>query len=609
MIQNKQQQKIKRIYVTWHYTKHGIVYLKHVLSAFWQHGLSKSIQFKGLEQTQLIDIFDEPYNRKYKKFAFDEVIYLTAPQETFDALESRRFFYKKSILQDNLIKDHNLVPVYEALTHEDNTHICYHLDKEKEYVKQHYPQLYDVFIALLWRNIHHYSIKDQVSWLLQETNFTKVYKPNQFREVELDISNLHDEQEIFEKLSRWIQKNMIEDTNTEYIINITLGSPETQTVWYLLSELNKLPAQHRFIKTYDDKKAERKERFKPFNIKECPTKILNEVKKFSIIENTHSEKRELINELFDVFFKTEFRILIIGERGLGKSKLIKEFAEKHKIRPFIEANGASFADDTMAESELFGYEKGAFTGALKEGKKGMLLEAHGGVFFLDEVHHLSKIVQSKLLKSLQTDEDGYMRVRRLGSNKEEKLKCKIIFATNKSVEELKNMLLPDFYDRITQHILRIPSLRETPEDREKDWENVWKQMGFEREYSCPKNHELMLWLKGLQLPGNYRDLQKIALYYRTYLTFGKEITSHLKAKSAFEYAKQQYEYFHTDAVHNSGYNFIYGKTAREMENEYHYELQKWAVNVYGSRQKAAEVLQVDEKTLNNWKKSGKKIEN
>lgn len=602
-------QKTRYVYVTWHYTKHGIAYLKHVLSAFWKHGLSKSVQFSDLEQIELMGVFDEPKSKKVKKFIFDEVIYLTAPQETFDALESRRFFYKKSILQDNLIKDNGLLPIFEDIRSEDDEHcktICYHLEQEKEYIKQKYPDLYDAFLNCIWRDIHHYSIKSQIQWLLQETNFTKVYKSHQFREVELPIKNLHDEQEIFDKLSKWIQKNMLNDVNTEYIINITLGSPETQTVWYLLSELNKLPARHRFIKTYDDKKAERKERFKPFNVRETPTKILSEVKKFSIIENTRSEKRELINELFDVFFRTEFRILIMGERGLGKSRLIKEFAEKHKIRPFIEANGASFADDTMAESELFGYERGTFTGGLKDGKKGLLLEANGGVFFLDEVHHLSKTVQSKLLKSLQTDEYGYMYVRRLGSNKEEPLKCKIIFATNKSVEELKQLLLPDFYDRITQHILRIPSLRETPEDREKDWENVWKQIGFEKEYPCPKNIELLQWLKGLELPGNYRDLQKIALYYKTYLSFGKEITEHLKAKSAFEYAKQQYEHFHTDYHQNTGYNFIYGKTAREMQDEYLYHLREWAIKIYGSRQKASEILQVDEKTLNNWRKNYKK---
>ncbi|MCS7027443.1 MAG: RNA repair transcriptional activator RtcR family protein [Bacteroidia bacterium] len=597
--------KEKKVYITWHYTRHGIVYLKHILTLFWQKGLSKDIRFKNAEQVQLMDLFNNPKSKKCKKFVFDEIIYFTAPQPAFDGLESRRFFYKKSILEDNLIIENGLIPVFQDLISDENKDICYNLDLEKQYVKNKYPELYDKFLEFLWRNIHHYSIKTQIQWLLNDTNFKNVYHQNQFKEVELPIQDLRNEQQIYEHLSKYITKNLDFTDNTEYIINITLGSAETQTVWYLLSELDKLPPKHRFIKTYDNKTVEREERFKPFDVVEYPTKLLYEVKKFSIIENTSSEKRELINDLFDTFFRTPFSILIIGERGLGKSKLIKEFAIRHKIQPFIEANAASFADDIMAESELFGYEPGTFTGGLKNGKNGMLIEANNGVFFLDEVHHLSMSVQSKLLKALQKDEEGFMHVRKLGSNKETRIKCKLIFATNKPIQELRNTLFYDFYDRIAQHILRIPALRETPEDREKDWENVWMQMGFSN-IPCPKHQEFLSWLKKLDLPGNYRDLQKIAIYYKTYLDFKDEIKKNLKAKSAFEYAKQQYESFHTTQIPNAGYHFEYNKTAKELEEAFHFHLQEWAIKAYSSRKKAAEILQVDERTLNNWKNNSTK---
>jgi transcriptional regulator with PAS, ATPase and Fis domain len=71
----------------------------------------------------------------------------------------------------------------------------------------------------------------------------------------------------------------------------------------------------------------------------------------------------------------------------------------------------------MAESELFGYEKGAFTGALKEGKSGLFADANGGILFLDEIHNLSKSVQAKLMTAIQTDRENNMHIRKFGSNK------------------------------------------------------------------------------------------------------------------------------------------------------------------------------------------------
>ena len=123
------------------------------------------------------------------------------------------------------------------------------------------------------------------------------------------------------------------------------------------------------------------------------------------------------------------------------------------------------------------YTKGAFTGAYSD-KKGLLEEANGCVLFLDEIHHLSKMVQAKLMKALQTDKDNNMSIRRIGSNKETKIKCRLVFATNRTINELKKELLPDFYDRIVQHVVNIPPLRDTVEDRIQDWESIWENLHF-----------------------------------------------------------------------------------------------------------------------------------
>ncbi|GHU68659.1 hypothetical protein FACS189413_06090 [Bacteroidia bacterium] len=218
----------------------------------------------------------------------------------------------------------------------------------------------------------------------------------------------------------------------------------------------------------------------------------------------------------------------------------------------IEADCASFSDDNTAESELFGYKEGTFTGGLKEGKNGLFVEANGGILFLDEIHNLSKLVQSKLMKAIQTDKNDFMYIRKLGSTESTKIKCKLIFATNKTVAELRDILLPDFYDRIVQHVVELPPLRYTKEDRETDWENTWKYL-FDKIKpmpNVPQEIELLNWLKELKLYGNYRDLQKIVMYYNAFNQFDDETKALIEEQSPFEYAKNAYTKYHSQKPSN-----------------------------------------------------------
>ena len=121
------------------------------------------------------------------------------------------------------------------------------------------------------------------------------------------------------------------------------------------------------------------------------------------------------------------------------------------------------------------------------------------------------------MKTLQTDEENRMSIRRLGDTKEIKISCRLIFATNRTIAELKKDLLPDFYDRIVQHVITIPALRETEEDRVDDWKKIWNNLKFKGNPPVPTDNNLIKWLKSLQLYGNYRDLQKIAIYYNCLL--------------------------------------------------------------------------------------------
>jgi len=594
---------MKNTYITWHYTTHGVAYLKHILSVFYKLGnIPNKINLIDLKQADLNTVFDEP--RKKNEFLFDEVIYLTASQRAFDNLSSRRFSYKNTILEDVLIQQAELVDVWEKIISSD---FCYNLDKEIDYVKKKYQKKIIEFEKLIWRNIQHYSLEEQLKWLVEYSNFKTLYG-NKFKVVRLDIDDLRDEKLIAEKVSEWANKYFPKQKETQNIINVSLGSSETQVVWHILAEAGQLPINTRFVKTYDDKTDDSKERFKKFSIIEISPNLISKItSSFPIYKETKSPSRILVNKKMNYFLETGFSILLIGERGIGKSQLASLAKEQMDIKiPFKEANCASFADDDKAEAELFGVAEKTFTGVAK--RKGLMEEADGGILFLDEIHHLSKQVQAKLMKALQTDKKNKMGIKKVGTNDETKIELKIIFATNKSISELRNELLPDFYDRIVQHVLFIPPLRDTIEDRVSDWENIWKGLKFKGNPSPPNEKELINWLKELPLYGNYRDLQKIAMYYNVYNQFDNEIKNMISEKSAYQYTKNEFEKYHSkpSEIQDEKFNFNTKQTTKEMIADYLFELQDWSIKKFITRRQAEKHFKdlgdtINVKSFNDWK--------
>lgn len=606
---------MKNVYVTWHYTTHGVAYLKHILSKFYLLGeIPNPIDLDKLEQEELNDVFNEP-KALGSGFLFDEIIYLIASQQAFDNLSTRRFSYKKSILEDELVKKLDLIDVFDNIIKDDT--ICYNLEAELSFVKKEYPKKLQDFKKVIWRNIQHYSVLEQIKWLKEFSNFKNVYA-DKIKIVELSIDDLRNEKKIANEVGKWVKGNLL-GPDMQPLINVSLGSSETQVVWHALAEAAQLPENTRFIKTYDDKSDKVDKRFNRFSIQEIPTNLITEISsEFIIYGETKSPKRELVNRKMTSFLKSGFSILLIGERGVGKSQIAgKAKIELSKLDTafkgeIIEANCASFANDTMAESELFGYKKGAFTDA-KQDKQGLIESAEEGILFLDEVHHLSKSVQAKLMKALQTDEYNRLSIRSLGDMKEKKVKnVRLIFATNKSVTELKKDLLSDFYDRIVQHVIQIPALRETKEDRLTDWGNVWKGLRFKGNPNVPDDKKITDWLKKLPLYGNYRDLQKVAIYFNAFNSFDDITISMLDEKTPFEYAKKQFEAYHSDNItiqdEGASFKLTVGKNANELDVDFKHFLQDWAIQKYGSRKDAADQLGVDVKSLNNWKNK-KQLEN
>ncbi|MBI1933976.1 MAG: sigma-54-dependent Fis family transcriptional regulator [Ignavibacteriales bacterium] len=166
-------------------------------------------------------------------------------------------------------------------------------------------------------------------------------------------------------------------------------------------------------------------------------------------------------ELAKKFTDSDTTILLTGETGTGKEVFAQaiHYESYRSGKPFVAINCSSIPKDIL-ESELFGYKKGAFTGA-NSNKKGLFEEADGGTLFLDEISEMSVNLQAKLLRVLETN--TFIKP---GDSKETKVDVRIISATNKNIDEeiKKEMFRKDLFYRISTFVLNLPPLRERKED-------------------------------------------------------------------------------------------------------------------------------------------------
>ncbi len=205
--------------------------------------------------------------------------------------------------------------------------------------------------------------------------------------------------------------------------------------------------------------------------------------------------------------KVDTTVLILGETGVGKEEVAK-FIHKNSKRSksqFIKVNCGAIPENLL-ESELFGYEKGAFTGALEKGKMGLFEVADGGTIFLDEVGELPLNMQVKLLRVLQEN-----KIQRIGGIKIIDVDIRVITATNRDLDEMikNNLFREDLYYRLNVVPILIPPLRERKHDILALLKHYMDMYNHKHGYNKKLDSKVAEILMEYQWPGNIRQLRNL----------------------------------------------------------------------------------------------------
>jgi DNA-binding NtrC family response regulator len=278
---------------------------------------------------------------------------------------------------------------------------------------------------------------------------------------------------------------------------------------------------------------------------------------------------------------TRYPILVTGETGTGKELVARALHQLSGRDPFVVVNCAALPEPLL-ESELFGHEKGAFTGA-ERSKAGLFEAAEGGTLFLDEIGELPLALQPKLLRALEEGE-----IRRVGANLSLKLDVRVLAATNRDLERAvrEGTFREDLFWRLNGVTLAVPPLRSRPADvpllaehflaRAKDGSGGTRPQKISR--------EAMTLLTGYLWPGNVRELRS-AVERAAAISMGDALLPEDLPERIRE------------AVPNAGLALSAAKqrlTLRELERRYILEVLR---QTEGNKSRAAEVLGLDRKTL------------
>jgi len=300
-----------------------------------------------------------------------------------------------------------------------------------------------------------------------------------------------------------------------------------------------------------------------------------------------SRVMQQIDDLISAMAPSEANVLITGESGVGKEVIANVIHSRSRRadKPMVKLNCASFPP-AMIEGELFGYMKGAFTGATND-FRGMIAEAEGSTLFLDEISEMPAELQTRFLRVLQERE-----YRPLGSTKTLKANFRVVAATNRPVQQAlaENRLRSDLYYRLNTFQIHLPPLRERREDIPPLVSSFVKsfaqQLGKPEPAIAPEAFQKLLeygW------PGNVRELQN-AIEYAVVLARQDEITvKELPAEVQLPVALQQTKRAAQQATGPA-------RTLNELERN---AILDALAQCHGNKKKAAELLGIQRPTLYN----------
>lgn len=293
------------------------------------------------------------------------------------------------------------------------------------------------------------------------------------------------------------------------------------------------------------------------------------------------------------------RVLLLGESGVGKTELARQLHTNSTRRHghFIHVSCAGIPE-SLFESEMFGYDRGSFTGALSKGKAGLVEAADGGTLFLDEIGEMPLALQAKLLVVLESG-----RVHRLGSTQPKTVDIRVIAATNRDLEQLvaEGKFRSDLYYRLSVITLSLPPLREQKMLIGPLLDYFVALAGERRGKPFALAAECRPLLEAHGFPGNVRELQNLVEYLAVVCDEIAQI-KHLPRQVGLVRTPLNEAALHTNTsastpVPASNAANLEGASLKSLVREFENGLIADAITRYGSKRKAAEMLQTDIATI------------
>ncbi|MCH9780289.1 MAG: sigma 54-interacting transcriptional regulator [Alphaproteobacteria bacterium] len=330
---------------------------------------------------------------------------------------------------------------------------------------------------------------------------------------------------IYDLLSKQLPKWREQYADWAWHINVSPGTPAMHACWLVLYAAGQFPDGTRLWSSQRIKGAA--EQADTTSIEEVTfpvTTYLQAIRRdrarsptaslsYHNPQTVRSVERRLALETALSYIKLpRVPVLVLGARGIGKTQLINTLVRAHLegTKPFISVACGNLTSE-LGESTLFGHEKGAFTGAVKQ-KRGLVELAHNGVLYLDELQDMERPLQRKLMRVLQDREFN-----RLGDD-EKTLQSdfKLIASSNRSIAELREILDADFFDRVSHLVVTLPSLTSCRDDLMHDWDRLFAVLSQDivgREIPLPHRQRLEQILRSHPLRGNFRDLESLAYLF------------------------------------------------------------------------------------------------